>query len=263
MYTAMEHARDALAAIPGVVSCKIGIEKNISPADYPMIRIVPSRVTVGKPYSGRSIQALIYFGTPLDESEGLESVYAALSTLEASIISVLRTLQGRYIETVTDEDRLDTYKLMAILCELATPDTPHIKCAMSLGSGSVALTNVAAVVSPFTSTVQETQPADWTPTPAAGTIQRLLNGAAVTTTRVTAAGNVAGANGQSVTVGFYANGVLIGNRVVVNTTGATAVPFWVETVHQAAANVTLDVRASASANGSYTFSLLSFVAQAA
>ena len=47
--TALEAARDALALIAGVASCKIGLEANISPADYPLIRVVPSRLTPGRP----------------------------------------------------------------------------------------------------------------------------------------------------------------------------------------------------------------------
>ena len=58
------YARDALADIPGVVSCKIGIEKNLSPADYPMIRLVPSRLSPGRPYSARTIQTFHHRSPP-------------------------------------------------------------------------------------------------------------------------------------------------------------------------------------------------------
>ena len=43
MMAALEAVRNALAALPGVTTCKIGMEDNISPADYPLIRIVPGR----------------------------------------------------------------------------------------------------------------------------------------------------------------------------------------------------------------------------
>jgi hypothetical protein len=46
--TTLEAARDAMALIAGVASCKIGLESNISPADYPLIRVVPSRLTPGR-----------------------------------------------------------------------------------------------------------------------------------------------------------------------------------------------------------------------
>ena len=118
MMTELETARTALAAISGVTSCKIGIETNISPDDYPMIRIVPSRITPGKPYSKRSAETLLYFGVDTTNSEGLETVYTLLFALEANILTVLKTLQGRYVETIMDEDRLDTYKLSVVRCEL-------------------------------------------------------------------------------------------------------------------------------------------------
>lgn len=118
MMDVLEAARDSFATIPGVKSCLIGIEKNISPADYPMIRLVPIRITLGRPYDKRTSETLIYFGMDKSESEGLEDVYAALFDLEAKIIEKIKALDGRVIETLTDEDRLDTYKLMTIRAEL-------------------------------------------------------------------------------------------------------------------------------------------------
>jgi hypothetical protein len=64
----LEAARDALKLITGVASCKIGLEPNISPADYPLIRLVPSRLTPGRPYSARTIETLIYFGAQTAKS---------------------------------------------------------------------------------------------------------------------------------------------------------------------------------------------------
>lgn len=114
----LEAARDALKLITGVASCKIGLEPNISPADYPLIRVVPSRLTPGKPYGNRTIETLIYFGAQTAKSEGLETVYGDLFDLESAIIAAVQGLGGRYRETITDEDRLDAYKLMTIRCEL-------------------------------------------------------------------------------------------------------------------------------------------------
>lgn len=115
---ALTRARDAMALISGVASCKIGLEANIGPADYPLVRLVPSRLLAGKPYSRRTIETLIYFGMPTTNAEGLEQVYADLFDLEHHIIAAIKTLPGRYIETITDEDRLDAYKLMTVRCEL-------------------------------------------------------------------------------------------------------------------------------------------------
>lgn len=116
--TTLTAARDSLATIPGVASCKVGLEANISPSDYPLIRVVPSRLTPGKPYGHLSVETLIYFGVPIAESEGLEAVYAGLFEQEAAILAKVQALGGRYFETITDEDRLTTYKLMAVRCFL-------------------------------------------------------------------------------------------------------------------------------------------------
>ena len=116
----LEGLRDALADIAGVASCKIGLEKNISPADYPLIRLVPSRLTPGNPYSRRTIETLIYFSVNISEAEsgGLEGVYEAVFDLEESIRDVLKAEGGRYLETITDRDELDTYKIMTVRCEV-------------------------------------------------------------------------------------------------------------------------------------------------
>jgi len=120
----LERLRDALAILPGVQSCKIGLEANLSPDDYPIIRIVPSTL---RPHPERrwlmECEALIYYGAPIQpfddapDSQGrtrLEKLYAALLELDASIRA---TVSGRYFEpaeTTLDEDRLETYKLMAL-----------------------------------------------------------------------------------------------------------------------------------------------------
>ena len=119
MYAILVALRDALALISGVASCKIGLEANMSPVDYPMIRVVPIRVTPGKPYDNRTIETRIFFGANISASEGLELVYSTLVTLEEEIIKVVKSQGGKYIETITDEDRLDTYKLMVVRLEIS------------------------------------------------------------------------------------------------------------------------------------------------
>ena len=121
MMAVLEGLRDALATIPGVASCKIGLESNISPADYPLIRVVPSRFLPGTRYNKRIIEATIYFGMDSAESEsGIEGVYSALLTMESAIRAIVvgDVISGKYIDTITDEDRLDTYKVMAMRCEV-------------------------------------------------------------------------------------------------------------------------------------------------
>jgi len=113
----LQTIRDKLATVPGVKTCKIGLEANISPDDYPMVRLVPSTVRNGMGISSRACELTIYFGQPIHEfTAGLESLYASLFALEVLLLESARSLglNMRYEETVLDEDRIDAYKLMAI-----------------------------------------------------------------------------------------------------------------------------------------------------
>lgn len=123
----LEDLRNALAAITGIASCKIGLEDSICPDDYPMIRIVPSRMNTGVAYNRRKMELLIYFGLPISPFDDvpdaygrtqLEKLYAELFGLEADIRRTLHQNGAIYRDTITDEDRLETYKLMAIRCDL-------------------------------------------------------------------------------------------------------------------------------------------------
>lgn len=125
MWDMLETLRDNMEDIDCVKTCKIGIETGISPADYPLIRLVPARMTPGTPYNRRTAEVSVYFGVNITESEGLEYVYQQLLVLEAEIIKTIKASGGKYIETITDEDRLDTYKLMFIRFEIEA-DRPTV-----------------------------------------------------------------------------------------------------------------------------------------
>lgn len=127
MMDMLEGLRDALAVIPGIKSCKVGLEDNITPDDYPMIRVVPSKLENGRTIQRRSADVLIYFGLPIQPFDDtpdaagrvrLEKLYAALFDIEEQIRLITYRNRGKYVETITDEDRLDTYKLMAVRCQV-------------------------------------------------------------------------------------------------------------------------------------------------
>jgi|GEM_PF-999594 len=263
MMPALEHARSALAGIPGLVSCEIGRKEDVSPNDYPMIQIVPTRITPGAAYAGRTIEVWIYFGVPIEKVDELENVYEGLSDLEQQILDILGTIQGQYRETITDQDFFETYKLAAIRAELTAPETPHVKCAIYAASVAETLGASPTVLAPFTTMLHNSDADDWTPTIAAGTIERLLNGAASTRTNVTIEGQVAGAAASEVAIGVYADGTLVGNRALVATTGAgSPIAFELGATYYAVADVVLDVRATGTA-GPFTFAGLRMVAEAA
>lgn len=257
MMPALENAKAALAAIPGLVSCEIGRKEDVSPNDYPMIQIVPTRITPGAAYAGRTIEAWIYFGVPIEKVDVLENVYEGLSELEQQILDILGTIQGQYRETITDQDFFETYKLAAIRAELSVPDTPHVKCAIYTASVTETLGASPVVIAPASQLLHNSDAADWTPTLAAGSIARL----AAARTKVTVAGSVAGAAASEVAIGVYVGGVLVGNRTLVATTGVGApIAFAVEATYTAVGAATYDVRATGTA-GDYVFSGLALTAQ--
>lgn len=119
----LEALRDLLGAVPGVQTSRIGLEATMTPEDYPIVRIVPSRVGPSDFISElRATECLIYFGRPIHEfTDGLEALYAELFTMEAALIAALPR-SGDWVaqwrETITDEDRNDAYKLMALLVQV-------------------------------------------------------------------------------------------------------------------------------------------------
>lgn len=232
--TWLTDTRDALADITGVTTCRIGWEANISPADWPLIRITPERITPGRPYAGRTGSVLIYLGIPITEAEGLEEVYEQLLEFEAEVLLVLQTIGARYIETVAEPDEPTTYKRLAIRAEIQTSEQIPVRCAMFCVSFNATGTGTPTGIAPFATLINEDLAADWTPNLSTGTITRELNGAVSTKTRITASGTVTGPVAAEVRVGIYAGSTLIGNRVVVVTAGATTPVSWaIEATHTA------------------------------
>lgn len=87
-----------------------------------MIRVVPSSLSKTSSATRRTADVLIYFGAAINEFEaGLPAVYEYLLTMEEAIIASVCDGNGLAIThrgTVTDEDRLTTYKCMAARFEV-------------------------------------------------------------------------------------------------------------------------------------------------
>lgn len=123
---ALTALRDALAGIDGVETCRVGLEPDISPDDYPLIRIVPSKKdthtrAVGGRQAVARVDVLVYFGAAIEvqDGDGMLGVYARLFEIEQAILAVLESppegiLAAQYVETLTDEDAIQTYKMMAV-----------------------------------------------------------------------------------------------------------------------------------------------------
>ena len=118
MLTILNNIKACLEPLEGIVTCKIGIENAINPDDYPLIRIVPTRDSHAATLPRKKVEVLFYYGAKIGEIDegGLEAVYAALCGMEDAIISAMescRDFTATWQDTVTDEDRLEAYKLFA------------------------------------------------------------------------------------------------------------------------------------------------------
>ena len=108
-----------LAVLPGVKTCKIGLEANLVAEDYPIVRLVPSRIAPLDPRGGIDAlnPLLIYYGWNLLEVDvGLEAIYEKLFAWRDAIRTAMldpdeSPLMWEYQDTFFDEDRLDRYKV--------------------------------------------------------------------------------------------------------------------------------------------------------
>lgn len=118
VYPILAAARDKLAALAAVSTCKIGFEANMTPADYPMVRIVPSKIGDEEIIGKRGVEVLVYFGQPVHEfSTDLHGQWQSLLTMESQIIDALQSSPAfffAYRDTFLDEDRIEAYKVLAI-----------------------------------------------------------------------------------------------------------------------------------------------------
>ncbi len=109
-----------LSAVTGCNTCKIGLEPNMTPDDYPIIRLVPSRL---EPIEAnrRKVSVMVYYGSPIHAFDGMDALYTALLAMEREIVGLMIAGDGYRIKhayTITDEDRLSTYKLFMSLFEV-------------------------------------------------------------------------------------------------------------------------------------------------
>lgn len=115
-YPALVTLRDKLATLPGVSTCRIGLEVNMTAADYPMIRIVPSLFRRGEKTT-QSLSILIYYGEKAHDFEpgGIEAQYEWLFDMERQVKDAVISsgVRALWQDTALDEDRLPGYKIFA------------------------------------------------------------------------------------------------------------------------------------------------------
>ena len=130
-----------------------------------------------------------------------------------------------------------------------------------LTTGAITLGPTPTKITPFTSS--EVTPGYFTANAANGELTRALNGVAGSTVQTLVSGQIAGGNGNEVTVTLYLNGNPTAFRQTVSTSGAAnRVAFNIAALsYVAGTDGVFDVRASAPA-GTYTFEDFVFIAQA-
>lgn len=132
-YEYLKEIGKLLIGIKGIKSLKIGLEPNISPSDYPIIRIVPNEIRLSDDFDlwASDISFSVYFGAQLHEKIGLEKIYEQLYSLEYEIKERLHNAQFelnadktrgggicRFIATKDDGDTLKNFKILVSEFEL-------------------------------------------------------------------------------------------------------------------------------------------------
>ena len=122
MYEVLLAIKAELENIANIKTCKIGLEDDISPNDYPLIRIVAAS-NDGLNYLHEKFTVKIYYGFDLNEYDGMEIIYEKLYALEKDIRDAIAPeLTGEYVckwkNTISDEDRLEGYKVLCSVFEV-------------------------------------------------------------------------------------------------------------------------------------------------
>jgi len=119
----LDSMKRKLSAIKGVTTCKVGLEANISPKDYPIVRIkVAGFRKSDKVGSTRIADLWVYFGLPLVEgATSLETILSKLLEMEELVIDATRIgedYRSTYIKTiVSDPTEVAHYALCVVILE--------------------------------------------------------------------------------------------------------------------------------------------------
>ena len=121
--TTLDAMKTNLASIKGVKTCAVGLEANITPASYPMIRLVPTQFRKSdKAAHYRICDLAIYFGLPLVEGKtSAETIYKDLIEMETKVIDATRmgdTYRSTYQKTMVSTSEVEHYKLFCVFLEV-------------------------------------------------------------------------------------------------------------------------------------------------
>lgn len=116
-------AKEALSGINGIQTIAIGIEPNITPRDYPMIRILPIDARPDQSIGDyERVQLDIYIGlADKFDKDGYEQIYETLESFERQVKDRLNTDNNAaffWKFTKQDEDRLQNVKVIVCRFEV-------------------------------------------------------------------------------------------------------------------------------------------------
>ena len=113
--------KQKLSAVQGLKTCAVGIEANLSPADYPLVRIVPNQFRKAESSHYRICDLYVYFGLPLTEGvTSIESIYSQLLEMEQQVIEATRigdNYRSTYQKTIVSGSEVEHYRLMVVVLE--------------------------------------------------------------------------------------------------------------------------------------------------
>jgi len=119
IYDILTTIQGRLELLDKVTTCKIGLESNLTAADYPIIRIVPSILRNNTSCAWRvDAEVIVYYGELSYgfSDGGIQAQYEWLLEMDVQIRDVMEVgsnWRAKWLDTVLDEDRLPGYKIFA------------------------------------------------------------------------------------------------------------------------------------------------------
>ena len=111
-----------LSAIEGIKTCKLGLEANLAPADYPIIRICPKSFKNDNSIT-KTCNLYIYFGLPLVEGVvSLEDILGQMVDLEEEVIKATESgddYKSIYRTTLVSDNSVEHYQLFVVVLDIS------------------------------------------------------------------------------------------------------------------------------------------------
>jgi len=111
----LETIKTERTGIPDIKTIGIGLEPNLTPDDYPSIRIGPN-TSWSKDYQHEYHTISLYIAFNLRDKIGFSAIYTKLYEIEAEIRRRITPAIGNYmvyhVDTTNDDDKIQGYKVL-------------------------------------------------------------------------------------------------------------------------------------------------------